>query len=224
MKEILQIELTNHCNRACHYCPHGIMTRPKGFMAITTVIRCFGIARELGQTTLGINHYGEPLLHPDFLNIVFLANHWGIDPIIYTNGDFLSDDLMEKLGKYRIASMVISGHGNLEYRKFLASKARQFGINAFFQSDVSKNAANIAGQMINPDAVDNDKPPLTDPLTQCRFLRNQLHIVLWDGSLVPCCFDFDGKGIFANIFDENILTRFAGVFDLCHTCPGHPGG
>lgn len=224
MKRIFQIELTNHCNRACHYCPHGIMTRPKGFMPIATVIRCFGIARELGQVFLTLNHYGESLLHPDFINIVFLANHWGIDPIIYTNGDFLNDDLMGKLGKYRIASMVISGHGNLEYRKFLVAKAKEFGINAFFQVDVATNAINLAGQVKNEQAVDNDKPAISDPMNQCSFLRDQTPIVLWDGSLVPCCMDFDGKGTFANIFDENILTRFAGVFDLCHTCPGHPGG
>ena len=66
-------------------------------------------------------------------------------------------------------------------------------------------------------------------------------VVLWDGRVVPCCFDYDGKYVLgdlrrrslAQIFNDEpmkelrrlLCERRADEVSLCKTCPrGHAGG
>jgi hypothetical protein len=223
MKSILQIELTNHCNRRCAYCGQVNMTRKKGFMTDETLTSCISVLQTLKQASIGVHHYGESLLHPKFLPFLRRFVDGGITPWINTNGDFLSDEMIEGISQIKGCSVTISGHAEEHIRRELWQKCVNKGIKAWWQKDVGTNASNIAGQVPFDTAFDKSYPALKDPMNHCRFLKDQIGIVLFNGDLVPCCFDYDGVGVFGNINDENAASLNPRACKICLTCPGHPG-
>jgi len=60
-------------------------------------------------------------------------------------------------------------------------------------------------------------------------------LILWDGSVVPCCYDFDGSHIFGNVFKENFrdiwnneryqsfrkqVLKDKTIYKICESCSG----
>lgn len=223
MKRIVQIELTNFCNRACFYCGNPIQTRKKGFISFEIIDRCIEVLKNLNQTSVGLNHYGESLLHKNFISIVKKMNDNNIIPWLYTNSDLIDDNMIEKMKALKFESITMSGHRDQNELIEVWTKMNSAGIpNVWWQHPVAPGSVSIANQVPTEFSLDKGLPPLQDPINHCKFLRDEECIVLWDGSLVPCCFDFDGKGIFGNVMDENCLELKSGVFGLCCQCPGHP--
>ena len=222
MKRIVQIELTNHCNRKCSYCGQSNMTMPKAYMELQVVERCIDVLLNLGQMTdVGLNHYGESLLHPGFIFILRMMNDKGINPWLYTNGDSLSDHLIESISKLKLSTLVISAHIAKVKRMELYRRCVEAGINTFWQEDYTpNNLLSIANQV--GEGCDSKNPILEDPTNHCKFLRDQCAIVLSNGDLVPCCCDYDGKGVFGNIMDKDAINLNPKEFILCKQCPGHP--
>ena len=223
MKSIVQIELTNFCNRHCNYCGNRLMTRPKGYADDRLIDRCIEILLQLGQfKSVGLNHYGESTLHPKLVEYIARFNEAGITPFLFTNGDFLTDELIDKLATVKLDPLVISAHLPREKRIELWRKCKDRMI-AYWQLDFDEeNIINLAGQ-IGPEYARPSTTFLTDPATQCHFLSQQRGIVLWNGDVTVCCPDFDGFGVYASIFDEDILEKNPKPFGLCAKCPGHPG-
>ena len=55
--KILMVELTNHCNEDCWFCPHSKMIREKGFMSMDTVKQVISKI-EPGNYTLFVTYLG----------------------------------------------------------------------------------------------------------------------------------------------------------------------
>ena len=207
----------------CAYCGHTNMTRKKGFMSLYTFSRCIDILKELKQTDIIMNHYGESFMHPHFLEMLALLKDEAFNVTIYTNGDLLTDTTIAALTTFNFKHFIISGHMEKSKRYALYEKCAIAGIkNVAWQDDVASVALSLAGQVQLPGG-NTPSPKLQDPATHCRFLAHDYAIVLWNGDLVPCCFDYDGKGIFGNIHDPNVLNLSPHVNSICATCPGHPG-
>lgn len=75
----IQIELTNHCNYKCHFCPQSIykdprhsespFDRPKGYMDFDLFKQVVKEAYEISRS-INFSFFGEQLLHPDFLKFM----------------------------------------------------------------------------------------------------------------------------------------------------------
>ena len=223
MKKIVQIELTNACNRSCTYCGIPTMTRKKAFMTQATFSRCVDVLQELGQDEVGINHYGESTMHPKYVEFIRQLNDKGIKPFIYTNGDFLTDELIAELATCKLKFLIISGHMLMEERVALWEKCQVAGIaESYYQVTLTEqNTLSLAGQRLV--GVDAGETPLIDPQNHCRFLVEEMAVVLVNGDLTPCCVDYDGKGVFGSIFNFDVAKQKTPAFSLCDTCPGHPG-
>jgi len=200
------------------------MTRTKGFMEPAVVDRCIEILLKIGQLdNVGLNHYGESLMHSDFLGIVEKFNNNGITPWLFTNGDYISDFMVGQLAKLKFSSIIISSHMPMVARQAIQKKCHDVGLPAYWQPDYTpENVISIGNQVENVGG-DRGKPPLKDPANHCAFLKYDWGIVLWNGDLVPCCVDYDGKGIFGNIMDDNVIDLHPSVFKICGQCPGHSG-
>ena len=224
MKRIVQIEMTNHCNRHCVYCGNPIMKRPKGFISDTTIERCIWLLKQIRQTdSVGLHHFGESTLHPKLVDYIKRFNEEGITPFLNTNGDFLTDDLITKLAETKLSSVVISGHLEFSKRYALYEKCVAAGITAYWQTDmVKENGLTTMGGQVPIETMDPNAPVLIDPMTQCGFLRKEMGIILWNGDITTCCFDYEGHGIFGNIFYDNVVNLKPVPFSVCATCPGHP--
>ncbi len=95
---VIDIELTNHCNFKCLMCPSGMLmhARPKGMM-IDKVY--YSLLEELVQykTPIRFIRWGEPILHPKFLIYLKTAKQFGLLCHINTNGSLLQANIMEDL-------------------------------------------------------------------------------------------------------------------------------
>jgi hypothetical protein len=218
MKSIVQIELTNHCSRRCSYCGQSNMKRERGFMSPIILRKCIQILNTLGQFTIAIHHYGESFLHQSYIEYIDALNMHGIKPSIYTNGDFLTDAMIEKLSTRQIAELIISAHRPQESRIELWQKCSEKGIKSYWQQDIT-DPLDLAGQV----ETANKLPLLQNPAKQCKFLVEERCCVLWNGDLVPCCYDYEGIGIFGNIMDDNVMKLKPFANRLCASCSGHPG-
>ena len=79
----IYIEITNNCNLNCHFCP--ITKREKRFMSITEYEE---ILKKISNYTdyVYLHVKGEPLLHPNIIEIIKLTEKYNIKVNLTTNG------------------------------------------------------------------------------------------------------------------------------------------
>lgn len=107
--ELFQIELTNHCNLACTFCPHSQMKRSRGMMGADLAERLLTQAAESGLTRkVGLSYFGESTLHPELFPIIERAGALGLDPWLCTNGVRLDADQRRRLLDSPLCKLEIS--------------------------------------------------------------------------------------------------------------------
>ena len=85
------IEPTNFCNLRCKMCPQsGGLTREKGFMNLELYKK---IIDEVGKwkPIIKLFNLGEPLLHPEIVNMIKYAKKKGCYVMINTNATLLNE-------------------------------------------------------------------------------------------------------------------------------------
>lgn len=103
------IEITNHCNFNCLYCPQDKMTREKGFMDSSKVKELLTALVENNITSKVHFHVmGEPLLHPQLIELCEYAKKLGLSVALATNGSLLSKDKARALFETGIDRLAIS--------------------------------------------------------------------------------------------------------------------
>lgn len=93
----IRLETTNRCNASCIMCPREKMTRPMGVLDMELFKRVVDEAVEAGATTVSLDHYGEPLMDPHFIERVKYAKKKGLLTFTVTNASLLNKELSEKL-------------------------------------------------------------------------------------------------------------------------------
>ncbi len=114
------VELTNRCNFECAWCPKPQMRRRPGAMPLARArqlldqIACyrrthplFSLYAELGHPVF-LHVMGEPLLHPDWEEIVAYGRQQGVDFCLVTNASLLRGDTVGRLLDNGIAAVVLS--------------------------------------------------------------------------------------------------------------------
>ncbi len=108
----LYVEITTVCNLDCTMCERRTWNEPFKHMSLAMFSN---LMRQIQQLpTLPIIHlggYGEPMAHPDFLEIVKLAKASGAIVEMTTNGILLNNDIAEVLINLDIDRIVVSIDG-----------------------------------------------------------------------------------------------------------------
>lgn len=99
MPEIKGLELTNYCNLSCPNCPTPTCKRAKGYMGENVFNECFQYIPPCLTEPFSLHGLGEPLLHPNFWNILGRVVEIGVPVLISTNGLLLTDELMDNMLK-----------------------------------------------------------------------------------------------------------------------------
>jgi MoaA/NifB/PqqE/SkfB family radical SAM enzyme len=103
------MELTNRCSFDCVFCPSGISERPRQDMDGDTAFSLIDQLQALGfDKRLCFHVLGEPLLHPEILNIIDHAAEAGMTPVLFTNGGALTDETVQGVLNSRARELVIS--------------------------------------------------------------------------------------------------------------------
>ena len=109
---LMDIELTNTCNFRCLMCPTGNFSqkRPSGLMEPETFLKVADEAAEHG-TPLRFIRWGEPTMHPRFLEYVRAAKDRGLLVHVNTNGSYMTDEMIGELIEIPLDSLKFSFQG-----------------------------------------------------------------------------------------------------------------
>ena len=92
----LEIETTNLCQLACPFCPHHKMERKKGIMTWDVLKKTIEEAK--GKTkTCYMHQIGEPLIHPNQVDMIKYVHDAGIRVSISTNAMLLDIAMTKRL-------------------------------------------------------------------------------------------------------------------------------
>lgn len=108
---IIDIELTNHCNLNCKMCSRRIMKRDKGYMDKRLLLKIIKEATDF-ETGIRFIRWGEPILHPKFLEYCKIVKKNDLPLHITTNGLLLTDKIIKKLVSLKVDSIIISMQGS----------------------------------------------------------------------------------------------------------------
>lgn len=89
----IYVEITNVCNMTCSFCPDSL--RDKQFITVENFEK---IAKKVKINTdyIYLHIKGEPLLHPNILEILDLAKENDLKVNLTTNGTILNESILEK--------------------------------------------------------------------------------------------------------------------------------
>lgn len=117
---VLRLGIVNRCAAQCFYCPRKLIHDwSKGYMDFDLYREIIDWAKDNKVEAIGFGLWGEPLLHPKFLEMVDYTHRAGIKMRLSTNAIVLTDNLAENIVKYPFESIEISmdGFNKKEYLK-----------------------------------------------------------------------------------------------------------
>lgn len=229
--KIYQLETTNYCNASCSYCPHTKMKRTFGFVSRDTVEKVYNYCKEIGQDYIALHHMGEPLLHLQIAGIISLFETGGIRTEFSTNGALLikRGKRVLEAGLSRLRIAVDFNYQSDIYRENLKSflkMSKEFDTEIRLHSIVGNDLEPF--RRYNPKAILEQKKfdnwagevkgeSELEPSNECYFRKYNFVVVLWDGRVVPCCEDYDGRYVLGTIdgirsIGENRATK------MCANC------
>jgi MoaA/NifB/PqqE/SkfB family radical SAM enzyme len=93
----IQVEVTSKCNAACVYCPHTLYKHSwqDVHIPVETFKRLLPAFRRTSLVYL--QGWGEPLLHPQFFDMVRMAREHGCRTGTTTNGMLCTDEVAERM-------------------------------------------------------------------------------------------------------------------------------
>ncbi len=95
--ESMYIELTSKCNLNCAYCYNNCSNNTIDYLPVDVVKNLIDKAHILQINDISFSG-GEPLLHPNFMEIFdYYTSVFGKGPTLITNASLLTDNLLEKI-------------------------------------------------------------------------------------------------------------------------------
>jgi len=210
----VNLELTNHCNLRCTICPvNTTMRRPKGFMDPALFRRI--IDENPGFHFVLAFQWGEPLLHPDFFELVRYAADRGVRTMITSNGTHLTPENRAKLLACGLERITFSVDGDaashFAIRGYELEKLRRDVRLFVAERDAARSTLKIDVSMVVDASTEHALPSfkaewtgVVDRVqwiprilaekrtTSCRELWRGSLVVLWDGRVTVCCVDSEG--------------------------------
>lgn len=233
----LIIEPTNVCNLNCCICPaNNRMKRKRGYMSLELFQKTVDGAESLEH--LCLHNWGEPLLNRDIFKMIGFAHNKGIQYIVFnTNGTLLDDNTVNRILDSPLNILRISIDGNpdtyQQVRGIDFSTVEKNILNLIKKRDKTNSALEIGIVMVVDEQTEKDTSAFynkwTNAADHIRFQPKLIHskrteccpelfgknygrmVVLWDGSVIPCCVDYDGKLQMGNVRRETVDSIWNGL-------------
>ena len=90
------IEITRKCNLKCKFCYSSSGTPLADELKYSEIIQVIDSAKNLGAKTITLTG-GEPLLYPDFFDLVEYINNYSMSVLFFSNGTLITKDVAKKL-------------------------------------------------------------------------------------------------------------------------------
>jgi len=223
----INFESSTNCNARCTFCPRYEMTRLMGEMSDDLFHKIIKDGKEMGIRRFSPFMNGEPFVFSRIWEWLDYMQKERVSVSLFTNAEYLDVDRLIKYKNIEYVNCSLNAVTKETYDKvmrgpdFEACKrnAENLMKNAPFRTRVSfvkcddniheleefkkifpKNKvcgfANWTGDRQAKVARKGKKVP-------CWVLLNQIFI-LWDGRVVPCCMDYNGKQILGDVNKNSI--------------------
>jgi len=120
------LELTNHCNFNCTFCPNAVMTRKRQCMDKDLAFRLLDeiSSKNLASEPIQLHLMGEPLLHPQIFEILEFMHKKNLPVRFFTNGALLNEKHRDRIYAAYIKELVIGiqTHTEPTYREHRRGK------------------------------------------------------------------------------------------------------
>jgi len=197
----VEIETNSVCNRKCLYCPNSLYKREPGLMDKKLFMKIIRELKDLRYSGHIYPHfYGEPLLDrrlPELIKYTRsnLKNCW---IRIYTNGDFLTKSLFEKLVANGVNEFYVTGHGGFRPKNIKKLQQTDLGSKIIHFQKVNS----VTNPLFNRGGLVRVKKPIV--MDKCLLSANNL-VIDFKGNVILCCNDYFSKYKFGNVKKEKIV-------------------
>lgn len=210
------IEPTNECFKQCDFCfqSKDTFTRTIGYMTNDLYIKIINEIAQHPQTTISLHHSGEPLMHPQIHNFIRYAVAKGIHVSLTTNGELIEPTLFDtmlhtiniSLGTVdtttyeNLAKFTDQPHGTQVHVNAIANghnaraiaQAKRFFMQHGADRFIIRPMIGFWNGQHKNNMIKNLARFVQAPFTGlCQSVQTSLGI-LWDGTVVPCCLDYNG--------------------------------
>jgi radical SAM protein with 4Fe4S-binding SPASM domain len=207
----LDINPTELCNRRCVFCPRADMELYPNQNLHISLDLCSKIADELRSLKytggVALSGYGEPTLHPDFVEVVKIFGK-DIRTELITSGDFLTPQSVADLYDAGISQILVSlydGPHQLDHFRQIFSEAKVPESHYFLRdrwytmdSDFGVKLTNRAGTVLEGNQIDveENKP--------CFYTHYSMSID-WNGDVLLCVQDWNKKTKMGNLNHQSLM-------------------
>lgn len=190
----VEIEINSRCNRKCSYCPVSIMPFPQVPRLIQENVLSSFILRleEIDfDGRISFHFYNEPLIHKGLECVVrrILQAVPKCRPVLFTNGDLLTQQRYDSLVDAGMQMIVITSHSGKSH------PPRPKQVVQFSDDLVLTNRGGKMAEL--PKATELD-------ISQRCFAPTEMLIVTITGDVVLCYEDAYRSHVMGNICDQSI--------------------
>lgn len=196
------INICNICNRKCKFCPNWAPELEPSYYLdwfrkqpdlmsydkFADMLKRMGVLRWFIKK-LAITGRGDPTLHPDLLKFCQIVNHYGISFTITSNGDKMTPEFFEELGKLKHLEYVRVSLFNIEKAKWWLDLQEKNNVKIQFQNETGVKLDGYDDGYIsynNPGTAKYSTMPLRfveESYCRTPFSFNTMNT---DGTIVPC--------------------------------------
>lgn len=233
--QTIGIETSSECNRKCSYCPNSNIGRPQGIMAESLFYKIIDELSNIKYSgTISPGFYNEVLLDHRMLDFTkYIREKVPKSKIIfYTNGDFLSYELLHKFINAGVNIFRIAEHSKQpgQIIQNTLAKVRLDGrfiekhidyVKFYGHSELLMNRGGLVNRVEN-----------TNISPWCDYVNTYMNID-WQGNVVLCCNDYLSSYVLGDVNNESLIdiwnkpankvlrTKIScGIFeyDICKKC------
>jgi radical SAM protein with 4Fe4S-binding SPASM domain len=223
----INIESSTACSARCTFCPRYDMTRKMGVMSDDLFHKIIKEGKEMGVKRYSPFMNGDPFVFAKIWEWLDYMEKEGCIVSLYTNGSHIDVDRLAKYKNIEYLDFSINAATAETHKKIMRGPdfdtvVRNFEyarkvLPYFVRASLIKVEENVdeIDDFIkkfrkvkvcgfgNWTGARHSKLERKGKRVPCYPLFSQMYI-LWNGDVVPCCMDFDGKQILGNANTENI--------------------
>lgn len=203
----ISIECNSFCNRSCSFCTRTTEIRVKEKMSTDLVYKVlYELAEADFKGLISFHFYNEVFTDKRIFSFYEKCKDLGLRNYIFTNGDFLTKDIVVRLSNYNIDEFVFSIYDwktdseFVEKCNFILSELKldQYSWDLKFVKG-GADFGNRAGY------VNHKEEQFELPIhAACSKIDTKID-VRFDGTVVMCCLDYFGLHKIGDIRNENII-------------------
>ena len=231
----VRYEVTDLCNAHCIMCPREKHTRPHGIMDQAKYEASIDEIIPLGAKRVVLTGFGEPMLDKGLEDKISYAKSKGLYVYFITNGSALNSKRSKALIDAGLDEMRVSFYGmkSSTYNAVMRGLEFEKTTNNILEFlDVRENTKVQISYLSMPENEEDTDyfqdfwEPKVDYIeiwkphnwvdgkdfrkkegikTSCGRPKNGPLQIQWDGTVIPCCYDYNNNIVLGNAFDTPIM-------------------